>query len=408
MWLAALCLYVWFFKHRVNQADFMVFYRAAHEVRLHLSPYPDVLGASVYSGSSFVYPYLSAWAFVPFSYLPLQGAQDAFVVTSVLAVLGTLRVLGVRGKINYALFLLASSTVVAWQMGTLNPFLALGLALVWRYRDSPWFSGPFLVLIAFAKLFLMPVLLWLFIARRWKSLAMAVATFGVVILINFSTGSLPVAAYVHLLESLSRHEGPRGLSLASVLAGPLTMAESEFVVCLAVLVAAYGLLRVYLTSGNEVLVFGGSVALALVLTPIMWSSYLLIVGTVAVVVFPYRSTIPIYSGVSWLVTTPDRVGAAGDAVSLAIIGLGCAVLLRSSWLEREANHVGVFRGFQPAQLVVGVLVSALALCALAVEPAKAPAIVVQALLLSALGLAGARGIKMEVLHKANPGGGTVG
>ncbi|EQD46350.1 conserved hypothetical protein, membrane, partial [mine drainage metagenome] len=85
-----LIIYTWYFTKRVNQSDFLVLYSAAAAVTHHVSPYPAFGSPSVYSGSSFVYPYISAYLFVPFTWLSPVHAEYAFVVISLVSICASL------------------------------------------------------------------------------------------------------------------------------------------------------------------------------------------------------------------------------------------------------------------------------------------------------------------------------
>ena len=107
-----LVIYVLYFKSRVNQSDFQVLYSTAESVIHHISPYPANGSPSIYSGSSFVYPYAVAYLFVPFTLLGPSQAEYMFVLISLTSVCVALWMLGVRRASGYALFLAASTTII--------------------------------------------------------------------------------------------------------------------------------------------------------------------------------------------------------------------------------------------------------------------------------------------------------
>ena len=80
------------------------------------------------------------------------------IITVVLiaAVAATLAVLGVRDWRCYGAAYLSIAVLHDIRLGALTPLLALGLALVWRWREQARAAVP-LALIMVAKLFLWPL-----------------------------------------------------------------------------------------------------------------------------------------------------------------------------------------------------------------------------------------------------------
>lgn len=333
--------YGWYFKSRVNQSDFLVFYGAAKSILHGQSPYPAVGSHAVYSGSSFVYPYVTALLFLPFAVLSAQNAEYVYVVLSILAIVYSLLIVGVRRVSVLVLFMLASATIVSWQMGTLNPFFMLGIALAWRYRDKAVLAGTLVALVTFAKLFLLPLLIWLLIARRTKALLVALGELASLCVLTFSIGPLSLASYSSLLGSLATHEGSAGYSTLSLLrAAGVGQSFSE------VLVLAIGAMlafRMYIRFGlekRESILVSESLVIALVITPILWSSYLTLFGLACI--FAWRSSWAIagYAIFSWLVLTPDRAGM--PVVVISFIAVVVLVLLQLHERDKTPFPSGLF------------------------------------------------------------------
>lgn len=308
--LAALVVfvaYLWYFKSRVNQSDFLVFYRAADAVLKNHSPYPPPSSAAVYSGSSFVYPYVIAWLFTPFTLLDRHNAEFAFVAVSLISIVAALWFLEVRRLPLLLLFLFASTSIVAWQIGTLNPLFMVGVAIGWRYREKAIVLGLSVALIAFAKLFLVPLLLWLVISRRYRALAASAVTIGVMLWVSFVLGPLSLPGYFRLLTRLARHEGIKGYS-TSALFGSLRFGIIGSDMAVVVVATFIGLVffHFYLDTRNEKILVGGALVVALIITPILWTSYLPLAGVAGLLLFSEEFAVVSYSVCSWLVTTPDR------------------------------------------------------------------------------------------------------
>src|SRR5204862_3919524 len=117
------------------------------------NPYPPPTAAGVAPGDRFVYPPPVALLLVPFSLLPFPLAAVLITVVLIAAVSATLAVLGVRDWRCSGAAYLSVAVLHDIRLGALTPLLALGLALVWRWRASARAVVP-LALIVVAKLFL--------------------------------------------------------------------------------------------------------------------------------------------------------------------------------------------------------------------------------------------------------------
>jgi hypothetical protein len=335
--LAGLVALVWFgCIAPIAHFDVDVFLRAGAAVSAGRDPYPPSRSPEVYSGFAFVYPYLTALPFVPLARLP-RGGAEVFIALSVLAVFAGCRLAGARGWRAYALVLVASCTITGLQMGTLNAVLFAGLAGLWRWRDRPVVAGTLAALLVYSKLFLAPVLLWLALTRRWRAAGVSAAV--LVLLIAGGELASPVGAgsYAGMLGVLAREEAPEGLSLTGLLMNiGLAAAAATWVAraaAVALLAACWARAR---TSGDEPLLFAGTVAGALVASPIVWSHYLLllVVPLFAVAVRPGTGVQP-ESGVqpaadaplaafavgSWVLVTPHKTTGWDLAVATVVLAL---------------------------------------------------------------------------------------
>lgn len=382
---AAIVVYVWYFKSRVNQSDFLVFYRAGVAVAHGVSPYPSVGSTAVFSGSSFVYPFVVAYFFVPFTLVSPLLAAWIYVGISIAAIGSALWLLDIRGWLSYVFFLSSSVVIVAWQMGTLNPLFVVGIALAWRYRNNAFILGTVVSGIAFAKLFLLALLVWLVLAKRFRALVVAVLGIASFSALSFASGPLSIRQYALMLSKLAKHEAVSGFSAASILRSiGWSQITAEVVVVASVLIAAWLLNVVYKASKDESVLVAGSVLIALMVTPILWSSYLILFGFAFLVV---RRTIDVsiaFALGSWLVVTPDRAQLGVVALFVVLIALGgLYVITRISaskvrrlhvklLLKRALGGKGVLLVLAPLTVLV-VLVSA--------DPNIVAAVTVQVLLL---------------------------
>lgn len=318
--LVGFVAYFWYFKSRVSQSDFLVFYRAADAVLKSHSPYPPLSSASIYSGSSFVYPYFVAWLFIPFTFLDREGAQFAFVAVSLISIFAALWLLGVRRWSLLLLFVFASTSIVAWQIGTLNPLFMVGVAIGWRYREKAVVLGFSVALVAFAKLFLIPLLLWLLVSRRYRALMASVAALGAMLWLSFGFGPLSAPDYIRLLTRLAKHEGVRGYSTSALFRSlRFGVIGSDLAVVVIAALTGMVFLHFYFETRNEKLLLGGSLVVALVITPILWTSYLPLAGLAGLLLFGDKAAVVGYSLCSWLVTTPDRAQSFELVLVLAAV-----------------------------------------------------------------------------------------
>ena len=92
--------------------------------------------AGVAPGDRFVYPPPVAILLIPLGALPFPLAAAIITVVLIAAVAATLAVLGVRDWRCYGAAYLSIAVLHDIRLGALTPLLALGLALVWRWRDA--------------------------------------------------------------------------------------------------------------------------------------------------------------------------------------------------------------------------------------------------------------------------------
>ncbi len=321
-WLAAIAMasLAWYFVARVHQADFLVFLDAGRAVLHGQSPYPAPGSATVYSGSAFVYPYWAAVAFVPLAMMGTATATALFVWGSILAYALTVRLLVGGDLIAFGLLLFASPVLISLQMGTLTPWLALAVALAWRYRHIAIFAGVVVAAAATAKLFLFPLLFFFLATRRYRAfLAAAVASVALVGA-GFFFGPLDLWGYSHLLVSLAGHESTHswsalGLSeaygLGAVLAKYLVVVGSALSLVL--------LSSRWHSARDDGAIMAGTIVVSLLATPILWSSYLPLIAVALLVMVPRRGVLAFFAIPSWWLVTADRGGTAGVILGIAVV-----------------------------------------------------------------------------------------
>lgn len=266
--------------------DFHQFWQGGRDVVDGRSPYP----ASVPAGGNpaldpveiqdvfrFPYPAPAALALAPFGALPFTVAAAIFVAASLAAVFAALRVLGVRDWRCYGVAFASITTLGALRLGTFTPLLLLGLALAWRYRDRRAVAACAVAALVMAKLFLWPVLVWLVLTRRFATAAVAAAVAAVVTIGSWAVlGFAGMGDYPNVLSSLSASVQAKGWSVVAL---GLSLGLSAATAKLAAVVLACSVLGAALflpRARRDLGAFTLAIVAALLLSPIVWLHYFLL------------------------------------------------------------------------------------------------------------------------------------
>lgn len=296
--LIFVAFYVWLvgIKGGWHMQDFAAFRAAAESVLHGHSPYPPSDPAALLEARALVYPALVAYLFVPFALLPYGVAAPLYFFSLLAALLGTLRVLQVRDWRCYGAVMLWYPTVGCLGTGAIGPLLALLLALVWRYRSKPVVAAAALSVAVVAKLFLWPMGLWLLATRRWRAAVLtACLGAGAFVLPFLPLGWHLLRSYPKLLRALDGVFGPVSFSATTLFrafgASP-TLARVGVLALGAMLIL--GVLFTGLIRRNDRAAFMVALAAALLLSPIVWMHYYV------VLVVPIAIAMP-RLGAPWLV-----------------------------------------------------------------------------------------------------------
>jgi hypothetical protein len=265
----------WAHSHTLAYDFDRAYLPAAHLVLHGHSPYGATTRAALASQTAFVYPPIGAVLAAPFAALPPHAADILVTVLAALAVPAILGLVGVRDWRCFGASLLWMPTMSAVHLGTVAVVLALGVALVWRWRDHALRAGLVLGLIVALKLFLWPLVLWFAITRRFEAAIVAAGSSVVFLLAPWiPLRGAGLGSYPHRLSLLSSIEAKRGFSPAALLAhlgvGWGVAEAVGYTLGVIVLVLAYR------RRNSE----GAALALvcsaSLLLTPILWPNYLVI------------------------------------------------------------------------------------------------------------------------------------
>jgi hypothetical protein len=263
-------------------SDFLSFWQAGRQVLHAQSPYPllDALPAVAdqLTFQPFVYPAPAAYWMVPLSILPFAVAKTLFLALNIGSIVVGLRLLGVRDWRCHAAAFASVPVLAGSSLGTFSPLLVLGVAAGWRYRETTVRLGAIVAVLIVAKLFLWPLWLWLVYTRRFRAAALS-ASVGVTLTAAawWGIGFAGFREYPRLLSRLTELVGVNSYSsFALIHAGGLSSATTQR------LVLAGGAVLLALAAWRFRAVrrdersFVGALGIALLLTPILWPHYLVL------------------------------------------------------------------------------------------------------------------------------------
>lgn len=317
------------FGRLLSPFDLLTFLAAGHDVLHGHSPYAAPGSPVFRSGHAFVYPLYVAWLFAPLGALPVAAARWIFSLGSVAAILASCRLLGRPGAGTAALVAVSSTTIIALQMGTLNALLLLGLSAAWHWRkEYPLLSGFVLGAAATAKLFLLPVLLWPLLKRRYGQAAAAFGSAAGLMLLSAALGWTSPVAYAQMMSRLDAREQVASWSLSSFLQGlglGRTPAVAGAVVFAAGVVTLVWWQRARLSDGQ---LLGAAVVVSLLVSPIVWSSYLLLLVLPLLLATPDDRLLALFAVASWAIVTPDAAPTGRVAAGVTVAAVAALLVVR--------------------------------------------------------------------------------
>ena len=261
-----------------TMGDFNYLRAAAGKVAEGESPYvaPERLAEE----GEFVYPPVVTWLAAPLAQLDEEPAQAIYYLLAVAAILGALWLLGVRDWRCYPVAFLSGATIACLKVGTLGPFLLLGIAAAWRLRDrSPTASAAVLGLTVVAKPFTWPLLAWPALRGRPRESLVAVAAGALAALAGWAAiGFAGLGDYVELLRETGEIWGPVSYSATALLvwAGLPYAAASALALAAGLALVAAAWVAARRTPLSDALLLTACLAAALLATPILWEHYLVL------------------------------------------------------------------------------------------------------------------------------------
>jgi hypothetical protein len=206
--------------------DFHTFWVAGRDYAHARDPYPDTIAGPITRADWFVYPAPVAALMAPLGLLSYSIAWVVFGAVLIAAVLGSLWLVGVRDWRCYALVFCSLPMLKAANLGTMTPLLMLGAAATWRLRDRPRAGAVAAGATVVLKLFLWPLLPWLwFTGRRRTAVWAAAGAVTVSLLAWVPLGLHSLGRFPTLLHQLTLAEAYAGYGVAGI-AGALGASHS--------------------------------------------------------------------------------------------------------------------------------------------------------------------------------------
>ena len=341
--------------------DFDIFLAASNDVLAGRDPYPRGRELEGEIGSPYAYPPVLALAITPLAVLPETVARTfvpgvLFTLLLLAATVGALLLLDVRDWRCYVVALAYPVTFEAVEYGAIGPILLLALALGWRFRDRLWIAAGAVGAAVVLKLFLWPMLVWLAVTRRFRAaLVGAVVTFGLALVSWAAIGFHGLADYTDLLSKLSKIEAANSYSAYAILrALGVPGGASQLLVALAglaLLVLAWWAAHDAASEHTERDRRSFTLALgaALVLTPILWLHYLVLLVLPIALARPRFSALwlvplvmVLFEALDWYRGWPRGDGRALASVC-AVVGIVLLGALASRRPARDGTRVSPAR-----------------------------------------------------------------
>ncbi len=251
-------------------------YRAAQDIVSGQNPYPPPTPGAVIPSDMFVYPPTVALLAVPLGFLPYPWAAAVMTVVLIAVMAVALLVLGVRDWRCHGATLASILLLHDVRLLAITPFIVLGIALMWRLRDSASASAPFAFTVV-AKLFVWPLGIWMLATGRARAAWAAVALTAMLIIGSWAMiGFVGMADYSHLLGILSDEKQEDGYSVVAAASAVGIDGLASRAVALGV--GAALLLMAYREGRHDrdLPSFMWAIAACFALTPIVWLHYFLI------------------------------------------------------------------------------------------------------------------------------------
>jgi hypothetical protein len=325
-------------QHGVFGPDFRGTIWLADRAILHgLSPYPDPSKPIVGLPAVYLPPIFLAT--LPLGWLPFHVATWIWFGALVAAAVGILAVLGVRDPWCYALFVLSLPVEQSLALGNASIFVALGVALAWRFRDHPLLGPLALAATMTVKFFVWPLLVWLLIVRPRAAASTAIMFAGLTLAAWAAIGFRGFLDYPALMHAEGSH-----FAYAGVLFVP-ALIQLHLRVRLAAGVGILGSLALlglaWARRSSELEVFTLALLASLVATTVAWPHYLVLMALPIVILYPRIALAWAWFPALWVAThLGAKPGEFGYSLIFCIFAiLPAVVVLVSRRTARGASEV---------------------------------------------------------------------
>jgi len=305
-----------------------IFIVAGGKVLAGQSPYLDAsaIGDNVGASFGYVYPPLLAIAISPLSLVSGPTAAMLWSVLLIGCVVGALWLLGVRDWRCYLVALLWPFNRVALDWGRIDPLLVLLVAAAWRFRDTPWSAAASTGAAVATKLFLWPVVFWLVVTGRRRAAALSVVmTFGLILLPWAAIGFADLRQYPALLRKVSSQEHYDSFSVTALahalgsdggFATAVVIAMGASLLAFSVRCARN---RDWTRREQDRRSLTLILAASLVLSPVVWSNYFLLLLVPVALARPRLSALWLVVLAASLFDLFHRISPEGDLLRLTIV-----------------------------------------------------------------------------------------
>jgi hypothetical protein len=261
---------------------------------------------------------------MPLTPLPNGVAAMIVAIGLVALLLLTVRLLEVRDVRCYAAALLWVPALSGVLLGNVSIPLAFAAAIAWRYRDSVWQPAWALGLAISAKLVMWPLLVWTLATRRPRVTGLAVAIgLGVTLAAWAVIGFDGLAGYPALLRRLNEIQADRSYSLVGMSATAGLGSTVGQALTLVVGVALLAWCVRFARHDDDERSFTCAIAATLVLSPIMWLHYLVVLLVPTAIARPRFSLIWLLPVLLWVSPRPGYA----EGVQTFLPGLAAAILV---------------------------------------------------------------------------------
>jgi hypothetical protein len=318
--------------------DFHTFWLAARDYLHGRNPYPAAIRGPVSRGDWFVYPAPVAALFAPLAALPYSVAAGVMTCALLAASVTAFWLVGVRDWRCYALAFASLPLLKALNLGTITPLLMLAVACVWSLRNRRgWRLSVALAAAVVLKLFLWPLLIWVVAAGRRREAGRAVL---IAVLASIAAW-LPVLGslshYPSLLHALAVHEAWSGFGIAGLVgaAGASHGTAAVVSTCLSPLAALAAWMSARHLPERQSL--AATVAVAVVVSPVVWEHYLALGSLCIALCAPALSLAWFAPLILWVIPGQQAWGSSWR-ILLALVFLAVPLSASAGWSRARAGE----------------------------------------------------------------------